>query len=207
MHVPQHFAADDVSARTFVEQIIAADLVTRGADGLVATFLPLIFEAAGGPLGSLLGHVARNNTQWRANLDTEALVIAHGGNGYVSPTWYATKAEHGRVVPTWDYVTAHVYGEFVSHDDPAWVAGLVRRLTVRHETPRSHPWSVDDAPPDYLAGQLRAIVGVEVVISRVEFKAKLSQNRSAADIAGVVAGFDEDGRPELARLVEQYRTD
>jgi transcriptional regulator len=134
-------------------------------------------------------------------------VIAHGGNGYVSPTWYATKAEHGRVVPTWDYVTAHVYGEFVSHDDPAWVAGLVRRLTVRHETPRSHPWSVDDAPPDYLAGQLRAIVGVEVVISRVEFKAKLSQNRSAADIAGVVAGFDEDGRPELARLVEQYRTD
>jgi transcriptional regulator len=207
MYVPQHFAADDASARTFVEQIIAADLVTQGADGLVATFLPLIFEAAGGPFGSLLGHVARNNTQWRANLDTEALVIAHGGNGYVSPTWYATKAEHGRVVPTWDYVTAHVYGEFVSHDDPAWVAGLVRRLTVRHETPRSHPWSVDDAPPDYLAGQLRAIVGVEVVISRVEFKAKLSQNRSAADIAGVVAGFDEDGRPELARLVEQYRTD
>ena len=102
-----------------------------------------------------------------------------GPDAYISPGWYASKAEHGRVVPTWNYVTAHVYGRLVVHDDPAWTEDLVRRLTTKHEAYRDHPWSVDDAPRNFIEGQLRAIVGIELEITRVEAKAKLSQNRPA----------------------------
>src|SRR5262249_54032989 len=117
----------------------------------------------------------------------------------ISPSWYATKAEHGRVVPTWNYLTLHVYGQLVIHDDVAWVENLVRRLTERHEAGRDHPWSVDDAPPEYVAGQLRAIVGVEIIISRIEAKAKLSQNRPPADIDGAIAGLERRGEHDLAK--------
>ncbi|HYN73367.1 MAG TPA: FMN-binding negative transcriptional regulator, partial [Nakamurella sp.] len=131
-------------------------------------------------------------------------------DAYVSPTWYASKAEHGRVVPTWNYVTAHVYGPLVIHDDPVWVDALVRRLTDRHERGASstgrpwtveRPWTVDDAPARYVEGQLRAIVGVEVVISRIEAKLKLSQNRPAADIDGVIAGLQHRGQSQVATAV------
>ena len=112
-----------------------------------------------------------------------------GPDAYVSPSFYASKAEHGRVVPTWNYLTAHVYGELVVHDDAGWVEALVRRLTDLHEGGTAAPWSVDDTPPAYVAGQLRAIVGLELRISRVEAKAKLSQNQPVADVEGVVAGL------------------
>ena len=129
----------------------------------------------------------------------------------MSPSWYAAKAEHGRVVPTWNYLTAHVYGQLLVHDDPTWVEDVVRRLTAKHEaarlaSPRQPPaWSVDDAPPPYVAGQLRAIVGLELVISRIEAKAKLSQNRPPADIDGVVAGLRADGHERSAADVERAR--
>jgi transcriptional regulator len=132
-------------------------------------------------------------------------VIVRGPDAYVSPSWYATKAEHGRVVPTWNYLTAHVYGELVVHDDPAWVEGVVRRLTAKHEAASAHPWSVDDAPPPFVAGQLRAIVGIELVITRIEAKAKLSQNRSAADVDGVVAGLRARGDDRSADAVLAVR--
>jgi transcriptional regulator len=115
-----------------------------------------------------------------------------GPDAYISPSWYATKREHGRVVPTWNYVTAHVHGELVVHDDPDWVATNVRALTGRHERARAEPWSVDDAPPPYIAGQLKAIVGVEIVIHRIEAKFKLSQNRSLADVDGAIAGLEDE---------------
>ena len=120
-------------------------------------------------------------------------MIVRGPDAYISPSWYATKAEHGRVVPTWNYVTAHVHGVVTVHDDPAWVAELVRELTDRHEAGRAAPWSVDDAPPKFFAGQLRAIVGVELAIERIEAKFKLSQNRPAADVDGVIEGLRADG--------------
>ena len=126
-----------------------------------------------------------------------------GPDAYVSPSWYAAKAEHGRVVPTWNYVTAHVYGELVVHDDPVWVEQLVRRLTAKHEAAQAHPWSVDDAPPAYIAGQLKAIVGVEVRITRIEAKLKLSQNRPPNDIPGVIDGLRERGEEATAEAVEQ----
>ena len=134
------------------------------------------------------------------------MVILRGpGDAYISPSWYASKAEHGRVVPTWNYSTAHAYGRLVIHDDVRWLESLVRRLTDRHETGREDPWSVDDAPPRFVAGQLRAIVGVEVVISRVEAKLKLSQNRPAADIDGVQTGLEVSGDPVSAAAVRAAR--
>jgi transcriptional regulator len=135
----------------------------------------------------------------------EALVIVRGPDAYVSPGWHASKAEHGRVVPTWNYVTAHVHGRLVVHDDPGWVETLVRRLTDQHEAHSAQPWSVDDAPAAFVAGQLRAIVGVELVISRVEAKAKLSQNRPGADIDGVVAGLEARGDDVSAQAVRSAR--
>jgi transcriptional regulator len=205
VYIPEHFAADPQAVRELLANLGAADLITVTDEGMLATFLPLLYDPSIGEHGALLGHVARNNDQWRRPAHGEALVIAHGVDGYVSPSYYATKAEHGRVVPTWNYVTAQVYGSLVVHDDPAWVADLVRRLTDRHEAGREHPWSVDDAPAPYVQGQMRAIVGVELRISRVEAKAKLSQNRPAADIDGVIAGLEADGADGHAAAVRAAR--
>ena len=193
MYVPAHFAMRDSEVRELLTHHGAADLVTATTSGLTATLLPFVYDPTVGEQGALLGHLARNNDQWRQQVIGEALVIVRGPDAYVSPSWYASKAEHGRVVPTWNYVTAHVYGRLVVHDDPDWVDALVRRLTDRHEAGNPRPWSVDDAPTSFVAGQLRAIVGVELVISRVDAKAKLSQNRPAADIDGVITGLGGRG--------------
>jgi transcriptional regulator len=188
VYVPAHFAPPSpAEVVDLLDRHGAADLVTPTAGGLLASLLPFVHDAAdhGGP-GVLRGHLARNNPQWKAAPTGEALVIVRGPDAYVSPSWYASKAEHGRVVPTWNYVTAHVYGSVMVHDDASWVDAVVRDLTAKHEAAMASPWSVDDAPPAFVAGQLRAIVGVEVVISRVEAKWKLSQNRPPADVDGVI---------------------
>jgi transcriptional regulator len=213
MYIPAHFAIDDDAVRQLLARHGAADLVTLTADGLVATMLPFIYEPAAGEHGALYGHVARNNDQWRLPAQGESLAIIRGPDAYISPSWYATKAEHGRVVPTWNYVTAHVYGRLVVHDDPVWVEDIVRRLTAKHETARlaspSQPpaWSVDDAPRKFIEGQLRAIVGLELQITRIEAKAKLSQNRPVADIAGVEAGLSARGDDRSAAAVEEANRD
>jgi transcriptional regulator len=202
VYVPDHFRPTDADVAALLEHLGAADLITATADGLLATMLPLIHEAPGasaaaGDGGRLMGHVARNNRHWKVAPVGEAMVIVRGPDAYISPSWYPTKQEHGRVVPTWNYITAHVHGRLVVHDDPAWVEANVRALTARHEESRPQPWSVDDAPLPYLAGQLRAIVGVEIVISRIEAKFKLSQNRSTEDVDGAVSGLaagPESGR-------------
>ena len=203
MYIPAHFAPDDETVGELLRNHGAADLVTLTEQGLVATMLPFIYVPEAGEHGALYGHVARNNPQWKLPAVGDALAIVRGPDAYVSPTWYASKAEHGRVVPTWNYVTAHVYGQFVVHDDPVWTERLVRRLTAKHEAANAHPWSVDDAPRAFIEGQLRAIVGIEVAISRIEAKAKLSQNRPAADVAGVIAGLRERGDARSADAVAQ----
>ena len=201
MYIPEHFAVDDDTVRELLDNHGAADLITSTPQGLVATLLPFIFDRGAGDHGSLLGHVARNNDQWRLPTQGEAMVIVRGPDAYISPAWYATKAEHGRVVPTWNYVTAHVYGELVIHDNVEWLDTLVRRLTERHEARTDTRWSVDDAPAKFIAGQLRAIVGLEVRITRIEAKAKLSQNRSDADMAEVVDGLRSVGDTASAAAV------
>ncbi|GIG69534.1 FMN-binding negative transcriptional regulator [Phytomonospora endophytica] len=193
MYVPAHFAPHEDAVGELLTAHGAADLVTSTARGMLATLLPFVYDPEAGERGSLLGHVARNNEQWSEPALGDALVIVRGPDFYVSPTWYASKREHGRAVPTWNYLTAHVYGRLVVHDDTAWLEALVRRLTEKHERGRAEPWTVDDAPARFVAGQLRAIVGVEVVIDRVEAKFKMNQNRSAADVDGVIAGVAGDG--------------
>jgi transcriptional regulator len=205
MYVPSHFSADEATTLEFLAGQATADLVTATARGLLATFLPILYQPALDDYGSVVGHVARGNEQWQVPVLGEALMVLHGPDAYISPSWYPSKATHGRVVPTWDYVTAHVYGRMVVHDDPVWLESLVRRLTARHEASSSRPWSMDDAPAPYLAGQLRAIVGVEVVISRVEAKAKWSQNRSDDDIDGVIQGLRAAGHADAAEAVRAAR--
>ena len=210
MYIPAHFRPDEATVRELLDHQGAADLVTWTEDGLLATMLPFLYDPPGsrtglGELGALVGHVARNNAQWRTPARGPALAIVRGPDAYMSPAWYATKREHGRVVPTWNYITAHVYGELVIHDDVVWLEALVRRLTAHHEDGRPAPWSVDDAPTDYIAGQLRAIVGVEIRIERIEAKAKLSQNRSDADIAGSIAGLEGSDKPAMAEAMRKIQ--
>jgi transcriptional regulator len=205
VYVPKHFAApSDAAVAELLARHGAADLITATEDGLLATLLPFIYDPDRGERGVLLGHVARNNDQWRRPAIGPALVIVRGPDAYVSPTWYASKAEHGRVVPTWNYVTAHVYGDLIVHDDVDWLSALVRRLTEKHESGMTPQWSVDDAPEPYIAGQLRAIVGLELAITRVEAKWKLSQNRSAADAEGVVTAL-QAGTPAEQAVGAQMR--
>ncbi|MFZ5851994.1 MAG: FMN-binding negative transcriptional regulator [Actinomycetota bacterium] len=201
MYVPAAFAPDERAVQGLLARMGAADLVTATPRGLLATFLPFVYAPEVSSRGALLGHLARNNEQWRQPVLGKAMVIVRGPDAYVSPSWYASKAEHGRVVPTWNYVTAHVYGELVVHDDVVWLEDLVRRLTDRHEAGSARPWSVDDAPAAYVAGQLRAIVGVEVRIAGIEAKFKLSQNRPAADIDGVIRGLEARGDTASAAAV------
>jgi transcriptional regulator len=191
LYVPRFNAMDPDDVRPFVHAVGTAQLVTVGEDGTPdATFLPVLWEG-----DRLVGHLARANAHWRRIVDgSPALAIVTGADTYVSPSWYATKAEHGKVVPTWNYSVVHLRGAVTVHDDPAWVRGLVTRLTDRHEQPRAEPWAVTDAPADYVDKNLRPIVGVELVVASVEAKAKLSQNRSDADRAGVAAGLAADGR-------------
>jgi transcriptional regulator len=201
VYVPAHFAAPDDAVAQLLAAPGAVDLVSSTPAGLTATTLPMLHDPQA---HALTGHLARTNTQWRDTVG-EVLVIVRGPDAYVSPSWYASKAEHGRVVPTWDYVLAHVHGELVLHEDADWLAAHVTRLTEAHEAGRSEPWAVTDAPARFVAGQLRAIVGVEVRISRVEAKWKLSQNRPAADVDGVVAGLTAGGETPTAAAVQAAR--
>jgi transcriptional regulator len=210
VYVPDHFRPTDDDVAELLAHIGAAELVTATADGLLATMLPLIHQPPdpsapeSGEHGRLMGHVARNNRQWKVPPIGDAMVIVRGPDAYISPAWYATKREHGRVVPTWNYITAHVHGELVIHDDPAWIEANVRALTTRHEASRLHPWAVDDAPRPYIEGQLKAIVGVEIRITRIEAKLKLSQNRSTDDVDGAIAGL-EAGPPVGHPLADAMR--
>jgi transcriptional regulator len=217
MYIPAHFAVDPAAVDELLAKHGAADLITLTDDGLLATMLPFAYKPSAGEhgaqWGALYGHVARNNDQWRKPARGESLAIVRGPDSYVSPSWYAAKAEHGRVVPTWNYLTAHVYGQLVVHDDPAWVEDVVRRLTAKHEaarlaSPGQHmPWSPDDAPRAFIEGQLRAIVGLELQITRIEAKAKLSQNRPVGDIAGIVDGLAARGDELMATAVERANAD
>ncbi|WP_165354232.1 FMN-binding negative transcriptional regulator [Nocardioides glacieisoli] len=199
LYTPRFNVMEAEDVRPFVEAVATAQLVTVGEDGVPdATFLPVLWEG-----DRLVGHLARANAHWRRIVDdSPALAIVTGPDAYVSPSWYAAKAEHGKVVPTWNYSVVHLRGSVVVHDDAEWVHALVTRLTDRHESPRDEPWAVSDAPDDYIEKNLRPIVGVEVVISSVEAKAKLSQNRSDSDRAGVASGLAADGRDPAGLVVE-----
>lgn len=185
MYTPPAFREDDpVVVRQMIREARLATLVTATADGMLATPLPLML-ADEGEHGVLYGHVSRANPQWKTAPIGDALVLFGGPEAYVSPSWYASKQEHGKVVPTWNYVAVHAYGPVEFFDDEARLRDVVSRLTDQHEASREEPWRVTDAPEDYIRSQLRGIVGLRMPIARLEAKRKLSQNRPAADRQGV----------------------
>ena len=196
MYLPPHFREDSLPElqRAIAEARLAV-LITNGPQGMVASHLPMLFDPTPQPNGRLLGHVARANPQWRNYDGSEALAIFPGPEAYISPAWYATKKATGKVVPTWNYVAVHAYGRLEFFEDAVRLRSLVGRLTERHESRRPAPWAVDDAPKDFIDGQLKAIVGFEMTIQRLEGKWKLSQNRTAEDRAGTIAGLKKEGGP------------
>jgi transcriptional regulator len=205
MYLPKHFVQhDETEIRRFIAATRVADLVTSTADGLEASIVPFV-AVDGGRHGALHGHLARANDQWRGADGTDALAIFRGPDAYVTPRWYPAKAEHGRVVPTWNYAVVHVHGRLVVHDDAAWTRVLVTRLTDEMEAASDAPWSVDDAPADYIERQLKAIVGIELQISRIEAKWKLSQNQPEREAAGVVEGMASLADPDAQRIVAMMR--
>lgn len=178
-----------------------ATLVAAVSGAVDAVHVPLLVDSAAGPSGGLRGHVARANRLWREVPDgAEVLAVFRGADGYISPAWYPAKREHGRVVPTWNYEVVHARGTVRWIHDAAALRALVSDLTDRHEAGRSDAWRLDDAPGDYVAGMLKAIVGFEVQITSLTAKMKLSQNRSAADRAGVVSGLTASADPRSLEL-------
>jgi len=198
--------ADPAAELTELCRHVPATLVTLGPEGLRASILPMLFDPDDGPNGTLRGHLARGNPHWRELVsDVEALAIFDGPDAYVSPTWYEEKRLTGKVVPTWNYVTVQAHGAITLHHEPEWLLAHVRRLVARHEGQRPEPWSIDDAPDGYVETQARAIVGLELRISRLEAKRKLSQNRSAADVSGTIEGLDVGTSEERAVAAEMRR--
>jgi transcriptional regulator len=207
MYQPPHFREDRIEVQ---HQLIRAHplglLITAGPGGLLANLFPFLLDSGGPDQGTLRLHIARANPQWR-ELETveECLIVFQGPQDYVTPSWYATKRETGKVVPTWNYATVHVWGRPRVMNDDAWLRRQIGDLTDSRENLRAAPWRVDDAPPDFIAAQMRGIVGVEIPVSRIEGKWKMSQNRPEADRAGVAAGFREAGGTgeEIAAIVEE----
>ena len=195
MYQPLHFREDRLDVQhALVRAHPLGTLVTLTSAGLIANAIPFMLDAAASERGTLKCHVARPNTVWRdADPEHEALVIFQGPASYVTPSWYATKRESGKVVPTWNYAAVHAYGPLLVRDDPAWIRDQVEALTRQQEATRTEPWAVSDAPDDFITAQMRGIVGIEIPISRIEGKWKVSQNRSAADRNGVAGGLRGDG--------------
>jgi len=201
MYLPKHFAETDVAEmHALMRAHPLATLVSAGPDGLNANHIPLLLAD-----GKLQGHVARANPLWKdGQVAGEVLVIFQGHESYISPSGYATKAEHGKVVPTWNYTAVHAWGDLRVIDDPAWIFAQISALTATHEAALPQPWAVTDAPADYIEKMLGAIVGIEITINRLLGKWKVSQNQPAANQASLIAALEKAGDP-MAGLIRQHR--
>jgi transcriptional regulator len=205
MYLPQHFREDRLEVlQDFIRRHSFATLVTWGADGLMANHIPLILRPDPAPLGTLQGHVSKANLQWRDSLaGTDALAIFQGPAAYITPSWYPSRLETGRVVPTYNYVVVHAHGPLETYTEPSRLEQHLRALTDQHEAPFPMPWKIDDVPADYFEGLLKSIVGIDIPLARLEGKWKVSQNRLAADRAGAVEGLRATGCPAMADLVSE----
>ena len=208
MYQPAHFREVRLDVQhALIRAHPLAILVSHDAAGLEANPIPFLLDADASPLGTLRAHLARANPQWRSlDNDKDVLVVFQAVDTYVTPSWYASKQEHGKVVPTWNYAIVQAWGRPKVIDDPEWLAGQTRALTERHEGERPEPWAVADAPEPFIAAQLKGIIGIEIPILRIEGKWKASQNRPFGDRAGVAAGLEQQGDEAslaMARLVRE----
>jgi transcriptional regulator len=203
VYIPAHFREDRIEVlHAAIRAAGPATLISTTSQGLFASHAPLMLDTHAGPSGTLFGHFAKANPHTAImEKASETLAIFHGPSGYITPSYYAAKREHGKVVPTWNYVAIHAYGTLETIEDQDALLDLVTRLTDLHETPRAAPWAVDDAPADFIQGMLRGIIGFRLLITRLEGKLKMSQNRPAQDTKGVVEGLRSDGRGDLAQAV------
>jgi transcriptional regulator len=205
MYQPPHFREDrlDVQHKLIVAHPLGL-IVSIGPEGLIANPLPFLLDPQVAPFGKLRSHLARANSQWQ-NLDGQAvLVVFQGVNTYVSPSWYQTKQDTGKVVPTWNYAIVQARGIAHVLDDRSWLSKQVGQLTTEHEAKQPIPWAVGDAPADYISAQLKGIVGLEIAITSIEGKWKVSQNRPEADRRGVAEALENNDTNEMARLVRTY---
>jgi transcriptional regulator len=211
MYTPKAFEVKDLALlQAAMKASELATLVTATTSGLVATHLPLMLDETRGPYGTLIGHVSRANLQWKeSDPKVEAVVIFLGPETYVTPNWYPAKQETGRVVPTWNYAAIHAYGHPTFFEDTERLRVVVTELTKKHEASFPAPWQVSDAPAVYIDSQLKAIVGVELPILRLEGKQKFNQNRPAEDRAGVVSGLralGEERKTKVAEFMEEIES-
>ena len=206
MYEVKHFAEDRLEVQhSLIEKHPLGLLICNDENGRhVANPIPFILVRGRGDLGTLQAHIARPNPQWsQLQTSKECLVVFQGEEAYISPNWYPAKHEHGKVVPTWNYVTVHVWGLPKVIDDPDWIRSQIDHLTAQQEAEQANPWKVDDAPPEFTESMLKGIVGVEIAINEIQGKWKVSQNRSVADIQGVYAGLSAIGEVSMANQVAQ----
>jgi transcriptional regulator len=203
MYQPPHFREDRLAVQhALIRAHPLGLLITAGPGGLQANPVPLLVDSEASEKGTLLAHLARANPQLQELAAVEeCLVVFQGPQQYITPSWYVTKQDTGKVVPTWNYITVHAWGRPRVIDDAQWLRGQVARLTASQEGARTAPWAVDDAPADYVAAQLKGIVGIEIPIARIEGKWKVSQNRPAVDQAGVIAGLRSEASEVMASAV------
>lgn len=209
MYQPAHFREDRLEVQhALIRAHPLGLLISTGPDGLLANPVPFTLAAGEGSHGTLRTHVSKANSHWRAlEQSSSVLIVFQGADTYITPSWYETKRETGKVVPTWNYAIVQARGEALVIDDPAWLAAQIDDLTRTHETPREAPWHVSDAPADFVAGQIKGIVGIEIPIAAIEGKWKVSQNRPVADRIGVAEGLEHEGighANNMSRLVREY---
>jgi transcriptional regulator len=204
LYTPPAFKIDDLTIlHDHIEKTGLALLITAGVDGPLASHVPLLLDRNIGAYGTLTGHLARANTQTtQSKLDQQSLIIFQGPESYISPNWYVTKQEHGRVVPTWNYAVVHARGSLKFFEDPEMLRAAVDGLTRHHEANFPKPWTTSDAPKAFVDAQLKGIIGFKIQIESLEGKYKLSQNRSAPDQAGVIAGLKITEKPNDAKLAD-----
>jgi len=205
MYLPPHFTAPgpEVLHRILREHPLGM-LVSHGPAGLDAEHIPFEFDPAAGPHGTLTGHVARANAVWqRCPTGTPVMVVFRGAEAYISPNWYPSKHEAHRQVPTWNYEVVHVHGTITVHDDERYVRGVVARLTRRHDAAEPRPWKMTDSAPEYIESMLRNIIGIEIAVTSMVGKVKLSQNKEARDRLGAAQVLQARGREELARVMRE----
>lgn len=204
MYLPKHFEVTDPAAIHAVVRACPLAIWATVVDGQpVVNHVPFMLDATRGEHGTLIGHVARANPVWRS--PGPSVLIFQGPDAYVSPSWYPAKREHGKVVPTWNYAVVHVHGTLRFYDNAPELHGLVSQLTATHESTQAKPWKVDDAPADFVAANLRAIIGFELAIERIEGKWKVSQNRNEADALGAAAALEAGGQGDSAALIRRFR--